>query len=483
MNFKDFFYKSRTLLEFKSQDFYDFYALTAIQKMPNIGGDYGDLSTKKTEYDKEIEDKIIDKGNKVIDEIIDDMSFIILKRHMRTELFIEIMQEKYPETLNKIPKERQIKTGFSRNWEDNQFFDIWPKFTNKDKDNIIQASMETYGNQNPWKEISQLIKTTKEQIPIFNVNEIVYKVNELTQLIHNNGSILEYLPNAFDKALQTRDVASRAYLASIASPSVKELMRSAAVGYLGKPEEPKYLDLIKTAMNRAIKMNFFENSYFQFEETIQNSPEKESMKGKIIIPSSSFNIFTSNKDNIHDALEMKRFLWKYNFKYIGRELKGKNNSEIQNKMKIKEEQIKKENEGDETWLKKFAMEADNALFNNNRDFYPAKVYYILKKNNINPSDDIVIDFLMTHQKTDDKQFKGVNISYTGIKNQFFNLFTQNIEYPENRILYQFNHEENYEYGLITYAQKRILLDITYNFIGTHVNIVNELETKELDQII
>ena len=483
MNFKDFFYKSRTLLEFKSQDFYDFYALTAIQKMPNIGGDYGDLSTKKTEYDKEIEDKIIDKGNKVIDEIIDDISFIILKRHMRTELFIEIMQEKYPETLNKIPKERQIKTGFSRNWEDNQFFDIWPKFTNKDKDNIIQASMETYGNQNPWKEISQLIKTTKEQIPIFNVNEIVYKVNELTQLIHNNGSILEYLPNAFDKALQTRDVASRAYLASIASPSVKELMRSAAVGYLGKPEEPKYLDLIKTAMNRAIKMNFFENSYFQFEETIQNSPEKESMKGKIIIPSSSFNIFASNKDNIHDALEMKRFLSKYGFKYIGRELKGKNNSEIQNKMKIKEEQIEKENEGDETWLRKFAMAADNALFNNNRDFYPAKVYYILKKNNINPSDDIVIDFLMTHQKTDDKQFKGVNISYTGIKNQFFNLFTQNIEYPENRILYQFNHEENYEYGLITYAQKRILLDITYNFIGTHVNIVNELETKELDQII
>jgi hypothetical protein len=207
------------------------------------------------------------------------------------------------------------------------------------------------------------------------------------------------------------------------------------------------------------------------------------MKGKIIIPSSSFNIFTSNKDNIHDALEMKRFLSKYSFKYIGRELKGKNNSEIQNKMKIKEEQIEKENEGDETWLKKFAFAADNALFNNNRDFYPAKVYYILKKNNINPSDDIVIDFSMTHQKTDDKQFKGVNISYTGIKNQFFNLFTQNIEYPENRILYQFNHEENYEYGLITYAQKRILLDITYNFIGTHVNIVNELETKELDQII
>ena len=483
MNFKDFFYKSRTLLEFKSQDFYDFYALTAIQKMPNIGGDYGGLSTKKTEYEKEIEYKIIDKGNKVIDEIIDDMSFIILKRHMRTELFIEIMQEKYPETLNKIPKERQIRTGFSRNWEDNQFFDIWSKFTDKDKDNIIEASMEIYGNQNPWKEISQLIKTTKEQTPIFNINQIVYKVNELTQLIHNNGSILEYLPNAFDKALQTRDVASRAYLASIASPSVKELIRSAGVGYLGKPEEPKYLDLIKTAMNRAIKMNFFENSYFQFEETIQNSPEKESMKGKIIIPSSSFNIFASNKDNIYDALEMKRFLSKYDFKYIGRELKGKNNSEIQNKMKIKEEQIKKENEEDETWLKKFAMEADNALFNNNRDFYPAKVYYILKKNNINPSDDIVIDFLMTHQKTDDKQFKGVNISYKGIKNQFFNLFTQNIEYPENRILYQFNHEENYEYGLITYAQKRILLDIAYNFMGTHVNIVNELETKELDQII
>ncbi len=482
MNFKEWFFKNhkKPLLEFKAQEFYDFYTLAAIQKMPNI---HGELSTQRTEYDKEIEDKIIDKGNKVIDEIIDDMSFIVLKRHMRTEIFIEIMQEKYPETFEKIPEERRIRTGFSRNWQDNQFFDIWHNFTNKDKDNIIEVSMDIYSNQNPWKEILQLIKKTKEQTPIFNVNQIVYKVNELTQLIHNNGSILEYLPNEFDKALQTRDNASTAYLASIASPSVKELIRSAGVGYLGKPEEPKYLDLVKTAMNRAIKMNFFENSYFQFEETIQNSPEKESMKGKIIIPSSSFNIFASNKDNIYDSLEMKRFLWKYGFKYIGRELKGKNNSEIQNKMKIKEEQIKKENEGDKTWLRKFAMEADNALFNNNRDFYPAKVYYMLKKNNINPSDDIVIDFLMTHQKTDDKQFKGVNISYKGIKNQFFNLFTQNIEYPENRMLYQFNHEENYEYGLITYAQKKILLDITYNFMGTHINIVNELETKELDQII
>ena len=483
MNFKEFFYKSRTLLEFKSQEFYDFYTLAAIQKMPNI---HGDLSTKKTEYDKEIEDKIIDKGNKVIDEIIDDMSLVLLKRHMRINKFLIELKEKYPDTLNKIPKERQIQTGFnSNNWGENKFFDIWHNFTDKDKDNIIEAALPLYksGIFPSWKATLELVKTTKEQMPILNVNQIVYKVNELTQMVHANGSLLEYLPSEFDHALQTRDNASTAYLASIASPSVKELMRSAGVGYLGKPEEPKYLDLIKTAMNRAIKMNFFENSYFQFEETIQNSPETESMKGKIIIPSSSFNIFASNKDNIHDALEMKRFLSKYDFKYIGRELKGKNNSEIQNKMKIKEEQIKKENEEDETWLKKFAMEADNALFNNNRDFYPAKVYYILKKNNINPSDDIVIDFLMTHQKTDDKRFKGVNISYKGIKNQFFNLFTQNIEYPENRILYQFNHEENYEYGLITYAQKRILLDITYNFMGTHVNIVNELETKELDQII
>jgi hypothetical protein len=476
MNFKDFFYKSRTLLEFKSQDFYDFYALTAIQKMPNI---HGGLSTKKTEYDKEIEDKIIDKGNKVIDEIIDDMSFIVLKRHMRTEIFIEIMQEKYPETFEKIPEERRIRTGFSRNWEDNQFFDIWHNFTDKDKDNIIEVSMDIYGNQNPWKEILQLIIRTKEQTPIFDVDKIVYKVNELTQLIHNNGSILEYLPNEFDNALQTRDNASTAYLASIASPSVKELIRSAGIGYLGKPEKPKYLDLIKTAMNRAIKMNFFENSYFQFEETIQTSPETESLKGKIIIPSSSFNIFASNKNNISDALEMRIFLRKYGFPFV-----GKNNSEIQNKMKIKEEQIKKENEGDdyETLRKKFAIKADYALFNNNRDYYPAKVYYTLKKNNIDPSDDIEISFLLTHEKTAGKQFKGVNISYKGIKNQFFNLFTQNIEYNAKRALYQFNYEDNYEFGMVTFSQKRILLDITYNIIDTHVSIVDKLETTELNQI-
>jgi hypothetical protein len=169
MNFKEWFFKNhkKPLLEFKAQEFYDFYTLAAIQKMPNI---HGELSTQRTEYDKEIEDKIIDKGNKVIDEIIDDMSFIVLKRHMRTEIFIEIMQEKYPETFEKIPEERRIRTGFSRNWQDNQFFDIWHNFTNKDKDNIIEVSMDIYSNQNPWKEILQLIKKTKEQTPIFNVN-------------------------------------------------------------------------------------------------------------------------------------------------------------------------------------------------------------------------------------------------------------------------------------------------------------------------
>jgi hypothetical protein len=118
----------------------------------------------------------------------------------------------------------------------------------------------------------------------------------------------------------------------------------------------------------------------------------------------------------------------------------------------------------------------------NNDFYPTKIYYIVKENNVNLLDDIRIDFLMTHQKKDGKQFKGVNISYTGIKNQFFNLFTQNIEYNAKRALYQFNHEDNYEFGMVTFSQKRILLDITYNIIDTHVSIVDKLETTELNQI-
>ena len=476
MNFKEFFYKSRTLLEFKSQEFYDFYTLAAIQKMPNI---HGELSTKKTEYDKEIEDKIIDKGNKVIDEIIDDISLVLLKRHMPLKKFLIELKEKYPDTLNKIPKERQIVTRFnSNNWRDNQFFDIWRNFTDKDKDNIIEAALPLYksGVFPSWKATLELVKTTKEQMPILNVNQIVYKVNELTQMVHANGSLLEYLPSEFDHALQTRDNASTAYLASIASPSVKELIRSAGVGYLGKPEEPKYLDLIKTAMNRAIKgKKFFEDSYFLFEETIQNSPETESMKGTLVIPSSSFNVFIEPHHQWDAYTEQKRY-----FKYFS--ISVKNSLEIKKEMEIKEKELKDNNNDSQIWKPQFQQWVDQVLVKRsprNNDFYPTKIYYIVKENNVNLLDDIRIDFLMTHQKTDGKQFKGVNISYTGIKNQFFNLFTKNVIKPEVKSLYQSVTSVNYdgpdtEYkiGIVTFAEKKIIPDMIESLLNTH-NLISK----------
>ena len=476
MNFKEFFYKSRTLLEFKSQEFYDFYTLAAIQKMPNI---HGDLSTKKTEYDKEIEDKIIDKGNKVIDEIIDDMSLVLLKRHMRINKFLIELKEKYPDTLNKIPKERQIQTGFnSNNWGENKFFDIWHNFTDKDKDNIIEAALPLYksGIFPSWKATLELVKTTKEQMPILNVNQIVYKVNELTQMVHANGSLLEYLPSEFDHALQTRDNASTAYLASIASPSVKELIRSAGVGYLGKPEEPKYLDLIKTAMNRAIKgKKFFEDSYFLFEETIQNSPETESMKGTLVIPSSSFNVFIEPHHMWDVYTEQKRY-----FKYFS--ISVKNSLEIKKEMEIKEKELKDNNNDSQIWKPQFQQWVDQVLVKRsprNNDFYPTKIYYIVKENNVNLLDDIRIDFLMTHQKKDGKQFKGVNISYTGIKNQFFNLFTKNVIKPEVKSLYQSVSSVNYngpntEYkiGIVTFAERKIIPDMIESLLNTH-NLISK----------
>lgn len=177
---------------------------------------------------------------------------------MRASLFIDIMKEDYPETFGKFPEELQTNIGFTRQWEDNQFSDVWKNLSTKDKDNILQAAIDYTGPRisTNWGEILQYITNTKKQLPILDVNKIVYKVNELTQLVHNNGSVFEYLPNELDAALQTRDNASTAYLASIASPSVKELIRSAGIGYLGKPEKPKYLELIKTALNRAVKIDF-----------------------------------------------------------------------------------------------------------------------------------------------------------------------------------------------------------------------------------
>jgi hypothetical protein len=284
------------------------------------------------------------------------------------------------------------------------------------------------------------------------------------------------LPSEFDHALQTRDNASTAYLASIASPSVKELIRSAGVGYLGKPEEPKYLDLIKTAMNRAIKgKKFFEDSYFLFEETIQNSPETESMKGTLVIPSSSFNVFIEPHHRWDGYTEQKRY-----FKYFS--INVKNSLEIQKEMEIKEKELKDNNNDSRIWKPQFQQWVDQVLMKRsprNNDFYPTKIYYIVKENNVNLLDDIRIDFLMTHQKKDGKQFKGVNISYTGIKNQFFNIFTKNVIKPEVKSLYQSIESVNwsgpineYKIGIVTFAERKIIPDMIESLLNTH-NLISK----------
>ena len=86
---------------------------------------------------------------------------------------------------------------------------------------------------------------------------------------------------------------------------------------------------------------------------------------------------------------------------------------------------------------------------------------------------------MTHQKTDGKQFKGVNISYTGIKNQFFNLFTKNVIKPEVKSLYQSVTSVNYdgpdtEYkiGIVTFAEKKIIPDMIESLLNTH-NLISK----------
>ena len=80
MNFKQFL----LLNEFKKRDFYDFYALQALQHHPSItqyGTFYGSLSTNKTELDKEIETKIIEKGNDILLELVDDIALVVYARY------------------------------------------------------------------------------------------------------------------------------------------------------------------------------------------------------------------------------------------------------------------------------------------------------------------------------------------------------------------------------------------------------------------
>lgn len=287
------------LNEFKKRDFYDFYALQAIQHHPAIskyGTYYGNLSSEKTELDKEIEIKIIEKGNDALLELIDDIALVVYGRYQSDLLHMNLLDINIIQTINPTLKSRW------REWEilTQNMAEGWAKIDlptkleilKKAKNIILQTSNPRGGEAKTWGQTIDYCINVLNKWPIKNVNEIVLKINEVMQFVHNNGNLLEYLPQEFEKALHTRDVANLAYVVSQTSPEIKHLIKSAGIGYIGVPKEPSILEIFQTALVRAfrqIQSNFgYKNSTINTSLTNENNEKSQKINVSINMPDDEF---------------------------------------------------------------------------------------------------------------------------------------------------------------------------------------------------
>lgn len=281
MNFKQFL----LLNEFKKRDFYDFYALQALQHHPSItqyGTFYGALSTNKTELDKEIETKIIETGNDILLELVDDIALVIYARYQYAFKNYDVIPIEIMNIIN--PQ----NSDWGRNWEVLTKFmgEGWNKIDLTTKIKILESAKKySTTERRTWGRIIDYCLDVLEIWPINNIKTIVLKINEAMQFVHNSGNLLEYLPKELEKALHTRDVANLAYIVSQASPQTRELIKSAGIGYIGQPKEPSRLEILQTALRRAFaQLKQLKNSTLDLKLLNSDSKESEYIQATLYAP-------------------------------------------------------------------------------------------------------------------------------------------------------------------------------------------------------
>ena len=281
MKFKQFL----LLNEFKKRDFYDFYALQALQHHPSItqyGTFYGSLSTNKTELDKEIETKIIEKGNDILLELVDDIALVVYARYQYAFKNYNVIRI---EIMNMINPQN---SDWGRNWEVLTKFmgEGWNKIDLTTKIKILESAKKySTTERRTWGRIIDYCLDVLKIWPINNIKTIVLKINEAMQFVHNSGNLLEYLPKELEKALHTRDVANLAYIVSQASPQTRELIKSAGIGYIGQPKEPSRLEILQTALRRAFaQLKQLKNSTLDLKLLNSESKESEYIQATLYAP-------------------------------------------------------------------------------------------------------------------------------------------------------------------------------------------------------
>lgn len=270
MNFKEWL--NTLLVEFNKTNLYDFYALELGR---NQVKSYGDSL-----QDKEINAKIIQTGNDLLEDINDSLEIILLDRFIPTILdlyrvygfrlgsFEDYLQHEAPEFVDKIMKyfplyrNKEFRMRFyddiisDKSWIKNLY-----KYTKQERHEALVTAHDFLMSRDPvpagldaWDHIYQMYLNNWTTSVVTSAKEIIKKIDSILQMVHNSGSILQYMPPELDKGLQYRDnVTHLNQLLKYASSDVRELLRSAAMSGKSTAEDVNYGQMFLTALRRAEK--------------------------------------------------------------------------------------------------------------------------------------------------------------------------------------------------------------------------------------
>jgi hypothetical protein len=298
LDLKSWLIKHTSLLkEFNATNLYDFYALELTQDKIN---------------DPDAKELLIDRGNKLLDDIIDSIGFVLFNRYAglfnsctiekripSRDMTDDFLNKPFPKINQDFPTHllndiKPFKDMFDLihikfpNWswrtiiENKPLLDKWNNLPKSQKKELITLAKITLQNtkchfpavsnsfSSSWNSIYELYNSYADNPPITNPKLLIRAINSTTQLVHNNGSILMYLPPKLDRAIQSRDIATLPQLLSQASDDVKLLLRSATLqsGGLTQENPPLEGELLLVGIRRQLN---------KFPEIISVDIEKQSI--------------------------------------------------------------------------------------------------------------------------------------------------------------------------------------------------------------
>lgn len=271
MQFREWLSES-LLLEFRSSDFYDFYAL--------------ELASKEMDS-KEVNDLLIDRGNALYSDIMSALGFLLFLRYSNVvkqclktvddlrdgdNLSLSDFPEnvrsiagKYVDVMNLVKSMPRV--SWTHTIRQNRVaYESWLKLGEGEQRELVYIGRELllhWESNCQTRSVLNTLSRQWENIYDYFVNNavgglitnpvvVVRMINSLTQLVHNNGNILQYMPEELDKAIHVRDTARLSQLLYGASATVKGILRSASLPSGGLVEElpPSSPQLFLTAMSR-----------------------------------------------------------------------------------------------------------------------------------------------------------------------------------------------------------------------------------------